>query len=137
MQHADLLERIATTLREVVGPAVGDDYAKTQAYMAAVILGKLAGEVRAQRSDAAADAADLDALLADLRAAAAQAPLPRALNAALEALARERSEAHLARLVEELHAAHEALGAARSGALLGRVRETLRARLDRALAWSA
>ncbi len=137
MEHADLLERIAGTLRHDVGPAVADEYARTQAYMAAVVLGKLAAEMRAYAADAAADRADLDALFTDLAALAAGEPLPRALTGALESAARERSDAHLSRLVEQLYAARETLGAARFDALLGRVRQTLRARLTRALAYSA
>lgn len=137
MAHADLIERIAGTLRHEVGPAVTDEYARTQAYMAAVVLGKLAAEMRASADDAAADAADLDALFTDLAALAGRDALPRALAGALASAARERSDAHLSRLVEQLYAAREALGAARFDALLGRVRETLRARLERALAYSA
>ncbi len=137
MEHADLLERIAGTLRHDVGPAVADEYARTQAYMAAVVLGKLAAEMRAKAADAAADGADLDALFADLAVLAEGGPLPRALTGALEAAARERSDAHLSRLVEQLYTAREALGAQRFDALLGRVRQTLRARLARALAYSA
>lgn len=137
MEHADLLERIAATLRHEVGPAVTDEYARTQAYMAAVVLGKLAAEMRAKAADAAADGADLDALFADLAVLAEGGPLPRALTGALESAARERSDAHLSRLVEQLYAAREALGAQRFDALLGRVRQTLRARLARALAYSA
>jgi len=37
----ELLDRIATTLREQIGPTVGEPFAKTQAFMAAVILAKL------------------------------------------------------------------------------------------------
>ncbi|MEQ8662684.1 MAG: hypothetical protein RLW62_17875 [Gammaproteobacteria bacterium] len=137
MEHADLIDRIAATLRHLVGPAVTEDYPRTQAYMAAVVLARLAAEMRARPGGAAADAADLDTLLADLATFAARDALPRALAGAVEALARERSEAHLARLVEQIHAEREALGTARCEALLARVRTTLRARLDRALAWSA
>jgi hypothetical protein len=137
VEHADLIERIAGTLRREIGPAVTDEYARTQAYMAAVVLGKLAAEMRARADDAAADAADLDALFHDLAALAGRETLPRALTGALESAARERSDAHLSRLVEQLYAAREALGTARFDALLGRIRQTLRARLERALAYSA
>ncbi|MGE0484092.1 MAG: hypothetical protein AB7Q81_08120 [Gammaproteobacteria bacterium] len=138
MDPADLLERIATTLRQEVGPAVGADYPRTQAYMAAVVLGKLAGELRASAAHVAAEALDGDALYNDLHAAAAAGPaLPRALVGALEAATRERSDAHLGRLIEQLYAHREALGGARFEALLGRIRATLKARLERELAYSA
>ena len=42
----ELLDAIAGTLRQQVGPAVAEPFAKTQAFMAAVILEKLAGDLR-------------------------------------------------------------------------------------------
>ena len=45
MNQADLLTRIAATMRADVGPAVDDEYAKTQAFMAAVVLQKVAREL--------------------------------------------------------------------------------------------
>ena len=41
MNPDQLLERIATTLKRDIGPAVLGDYPKTQAFMAAVVLQKL------------------------------------------------------------------------------------------------
>jgi hypothetical protein len=138
VEPADLLERIATTLREEVGPAVGADYPRTQAYMAAVVLTKLAGELRARPAHTAADSAESDALFDDLQTAAAAVPaLPRAVVGALEAARRERSDAHLGRLVEQLYAHREVLGEARFEALLGRIRAMLKARLARELEYSA
>ena len=45
----ELLERIARTLKKEIGPAVEDAYPKTQAFMAAVVLQKLAGQLRLGR----------------------------------------------------------------------------------------
>ena len=38
MNHGELLQRIANTLKGDVGPAIADEYPKTQAFMAAVVL---------------------------------------------------------------------------------------------------
>ncbi|MCB1748514.1 MAG: hypothetical protein H6977_08365 [Gammaproteobacteria bacterium] len=137
MDPVDLLERIAATLRHDVGPAVGADYPRTQAYMASVVLGKLAGELRAQPAHSRAATAEADALYADLQAAARAGELPRAVVGAVEAAARERSDAHLGRLIEQLYAHRDALGVVRFAALLGRIRQALKARLARELEYSA
>ena len=136
MDAAALLDRIATSLRTRIGPTVGDDYAKTQTYMAGVILQKLAGELRAA-DQAATTAAELDTLLDDLRAEDAAAPLPAAVVHARDALAAHRDDAALAALVTALYGAATALGPARFDHLLGRVRTCLRARLQRVLEYAA
>jgi hypothetical protein len=41
MNHGELLQRIASTLKRDVGPAIEAEYPKTQAFMAAVVLQKL------------------------------------------------------------------------------------------------
>jgi hypothetical protein len=41
MSHGELLQRIARTLKQDVGPAIEAEYPKTQAFMAAVVLEKL------------------------------------------------------------------------------------------------
>ena len=58
----ELLERLARTLKKEIGPAVGDAYPKTQAFMAAVVLQKLAGQLRLADEHAAASQRDLQAL---------------------------------------------------------------------------
>jgi hypothetical protein len=63
----ELLERVARTLREQVGPAVEEPFAKTQAFMAAVILDKLAGQLRHRDADEQAADAGRHALVATLR----------------------------------------------------------------------
>jgi hypothetical protein len=61
-----LLERLAGALKERIGPEVGEPYAKTQAFMASVILQKVASHIRLADAHAAADREDQVALLADL-----------------------------------------------------------------------
>lgn len=137
MDKADLLERIAATLRQEIGPAVDEPYARTQAFMASVVLGKLAAELRVGASQGDAAERELDALFLDLHAQADGVSLPDGAVAALAAADRERSDAALAHLIEALYAARTALGEDRFAQFLGRIRQTLRARLARELEYAA
>jgi hypothetical protein len=132
-----LLERIATTLRRDIGPAVKAEYPRTQAFMAAVVLQKLGRQLAGAEAHRAADAADMDALIADLEAARASAAVPPAIAAAVAALARDRNNAALCTLIGTLYESRTELGATRFDALLGRVRRTLRASIDRRMEFAA
>ena len=127
MNDADLLLRIAQTLKEEIGPAIDAEYPKTQAFMAAVVLQKLARQLALAPAHAIAAAADIDALVVDLRAADAPAPI----RDAIEDIAQRRDAAALCRLVETLYASREALGGRRFDELLARVRRTLGADIER------
>ena len=152
----ELLDRVARTLREQVGPAVEEPFAKTQAFMAAVILGKLAGQLRHHDADERAADADRHALVTTLREVLAR-PFPPTLGSgvrktnvsansweirshvadAVEGLAVEGGDAAWNRLVVASYDAREELGDEVADELLAAVRVALRARLDRALAYSA
>jgi hypothetical protein len=133
----DLLERIGTSLRKEIGPAVTEAYPKTQAFLAAVVLQKLSGQLRNQDRDRAANRKDLEALFVDLDRALESTSTPAALANAL-AEARSRGDrAALSGIVEALYGTRDELGETSFQKHLGRVRETLRARLDRELAYSA
>lgn len=129
MSPGRLLERIAAVLRRDIAPAVGAEYPRTQAFMAAVVLQKLARQLALSEVHTAADAADMEALIADL----GQSPgaLPAPVVAAIAALRGQRDDTRLCALIEALYAHRTALGNARFDALLGRVRRTLRASIDR------
>jgi hypothetical protein len=127
----ELLERIAASLRREIGPAVAEPFAKTQAFMASVVLEKLARQLRLAEVHAKADAADRAALLTDLDAELGAA-VPSSVRSALDA-ARSGGEDALHRLVEALYAERDLLGAERFDRVLARVRRTLRAALDRKL----
>ena len=131
---ADLLQRIARILREDIGPAVEGEYPKTQAFMAAVVLEKLGRQLALEREHAAAETADLSALLADVRGLLANGDAPAALRAAIGSLEERRDAAALCRVIESLYAARAALGEERFAALLGRIRQTLRRSIDRRMA---
>ena len=134
MTEGDLLQRIAQILREDVGPAVDADYPKTQAFMAAVVLQKLSRQLALADEHAAADAADLTTLLADLRRLLSDGNAPAPVPAAIDSLAETRENAALCRLIEALYAARPVLGGTRFDALLGRIRQTLRKSIDRRMA---
>ena len=134
MSGAGMLERIAVILRQEIGPAVGGEYPRTQAFMAAVVLEKLARQLALADEHAAAERADLTALFADLQGLLAHEAAPAPVRAAVDDLAHTRDSAALCRLIEALYAGRAALGEARFAALLGRVRRTLRRSIDRRMA---
>lgn len=133
-----VLERIALALKTEIGPAVAEAYPKTQAFMASVVLQKLAGEIRLAEEHAARNRADTEALaqtlLEDVEGGGA---VPASVANAVGALRRERNPPALTRLIEALYAARGELGEDRFDALLAKTRVVLRARIDRALEYSA
>ena len=130
MTEGDLLQRIAQILKQDIGPAVADEYARTQAFMAAVVLERLGRQLAAAGAHGAAEAVDLAELLADLRGLLAEgAPAP--VRDAVDRLSETREDVALCRLIEALYAARGTLGEARFAAALGRIRRTLRRSIDR------
>jgi hypothetical protein len=151
MEPEQVLERLAGTLRREIGPAVGESYPRTQAFMASVILEKLSRQLRLAAEHAEADRRDCRELLDELRAMAGPTP-PDQLAAALDDAASaagnngrsgpgtandSATNIALSRIVDVLYAGREQLGRDLFEALLARVRRTLRARLDRQLAYAA
>jgi hypothetical protein len=125
---------MAATMREQIAPAVGDPFARTQAYMAAVVLAKLAGQLAAAGSDSRADDRERDTLVTAL-ATRLSSP-PAELGAALDALRDDGSDPAWNRLVLAIYAGRDALGD-RFDEVLATVRAALRSRLDRALAYAS
>ncbi len=130
MTAPDLLRRIAIALRERIGPAVDEPFARTQAFMAAVVLEKLAGQLAVATADAAAADAERLALVEALHGRCA------ALAPALDALRADGSDRSWSELVVAVHGARDELGAD-VDSVLGEVQRALRSRLDRALAYSS
>jgi hypothetical protein len=126
-----LLERIARILRQDIGPAVTDEYARTQAFMAAVVLEKLGRQLALSAEHEGAESADLARLVADLRGLLTEGEAPAPVRTALDALAERRDNAALCRLIEALYAARPTLGEARFAGALDRIRRTLRRSVDR------
>ena len=130
-----ILQALAVTLRTSIGPNLADPFAKTQAFMAAVVLEKLAGQLVASAADAAAGAKEHSELVQDLRTALQTTP-NLAVGNALDRLAELDCDRNWNVLIEEIHAQREALGTAHES-LLSQVRVVMRARLNRALAYSS
>ncbi|WP_416899455.1 MAG: hypothetical protein ACMVY4_07015 [Minwuia sp.] len=128
MDRSDLLERMASGFRTDVGPAIEDPYPKTLAFLSAVVLQKVAAELRLARTHDAAALTDRAALETDLASMTDGAPA--AVAQAVAALPGSGDEG-LCRLIEALYAEREALGKERFDSLLGRVRTTMRAAIDR------
>jgi hypothetical protein len=124
MQARQLLSEIASSLRNVIAPAVAEPYAKSQAYMAAVILGFVARQVEERGDVAAAKQAALHELFQDLMS------LPDAKRIARPA---EETEAALCKLIERLYAQREVLGEEAFQAANSRIRLALRQILDQEL----
>ena len=137
MNADQLLERIANTLRRDIGPAVESEFPKTQAFMAGVVLQKLGRQLGLAAVHGAADEADLQALLVDLRSAVESSPLPADVAAAIANLGGDHDAAAMCALISTLYAARSELGEARFEALLGRVRKNLRASIDRRMVYAA
>ena len=137
MNADQLLERIATTLKRDIGPAVTDEFPKTQAFMAGVVLQKLGRQLGLAAVHSVADEADTQALLDDLRRDLEQAPAPAAVAAAVATLAGQHNAAAMCGLISALYESRSALGEARFAALLGRVRKNLRTSIDRRMVYAA
>jgi hypothetical protein len=126
-----LLQRIARILRQDIGPAVADEYARTQAFMAAVVLEKLGRQLALAGAHEGAESADLALLVADLRGLLTEREAPASVRTAVDALTERRDNAALCRLIEALYATRPTLGEARFVAALDRIRRTLRRSVDR------
>ena len=131
MTSDELVRRIAQTLKDEIAPEVAGEYPKTQAFMAAVVLERLGRQLGRERADAAAGAAEMGELVAELPSLLAGGAVPLAVARATEVLTAARDDAALCGLIEALYAARAELGPERLGAALGRIRRTLRARIDR------
>ena len=137
MAPDELLSRLSGTLRSEIGPAVEALVPRTQAFMAAVVLEKLARQQQLAQEHAAADRADLDRLFADLGAHLEGGDVPPSVAGALAAARADDGYAGLCPLIEALYASRADLGDARFDDTLGRVRLALRGRLDRQLVYSS
>ncbi len=125
-----LLNRLADTLRERIGPEVGEPYAKTQAYMAAVVLTRVSNQLRLAAGHAVADREDHILLVADI-----DRLLPPTSSVRLHTAVRTIRDDHanISILLEALYASRDELGDETFDALLKRIRKSLRSRLDRQL----
>jgi len=134
----DLLGRVAGELRRTVGPGVTEPFARTQAFMAAVILEKLGRQLRSADSHADADRTELRALLDELGSRLGDAP-PSRTRTALAAAddGGGTVDTGLGGVIVALYADRVELGSQLFDDLLSRVRRVLRARLERELQYAS
>jgi hypothetical protein len=130
---AELLQRIAKTLRNDVGPAVDAEYPKTQAFMAAVVLEKLSRELALAETHRVADDVDLRRLADELTQACGERGLPKRIAERFERFASTLDPQALCDVIESLYDARTDLGDARFNSLVGVIRRVLRTQLDRRL----
>lgn len=133
MNESQLLQRIALTLRQEIAPAIAAEYPRTQAFIAAVVLQKLGGQLALTEQHAEAAARDMDDLVAYMNAAFTIGPVQQAIRNLNQA----RNRAALCALIETLYASRADIGDGQFEQLLGRVRQTLRADIDRILEYAA
>ena len=130
MPTDEMLNRLATILRQRIGPEIGEPYAKTQAFMAAVVLQKLARQVNLLEQHTAANSKDSGLLISDLVQLLA-IDSPKQLRVTLDAV--QNKDASISIFIEALYASRNELGQDRFEIILNRVRRSLRSRLDRQL----
>ena len=124
MRPDELLDRIAVTLRTEIGPAVTGEYPRTQAFMAAVVIERIARGLRA--ADESLAQQELSELTTDLdgHGALSVAAIRDAVQAA-------DGNIGLVALVQATYDSSDELGVERFDAALRRVRTTLRSQIDR------
>jgi len=124
LEPAELLERIAATIRGEIAPAVDEEFPKTQAFMTSVILHRIAKQLALGPGHAEAEVADLAALAAELEPLLRQAP--EGVREAAAALGPGGAVAELGPLIEALYEWGE-----EGIAALSAVRRVLRRDIDR------
>jgi hypothetical protein len=114
LPEGELLARLSETLRTQIAPAVGDEYTRTQAFMASVILERLSKQVSLIPEHRPAEAADMHALIQSLEPVVEGAPA--AVQAAFERVRSTSAVAELGPLITALYdwgpdvaAVHDAL----------------------------
>lgn len=135
MTNNDMLDRLVATLKRDIAPAIDDEYLKTQAFMASVVVAKLTRELALESAHRAAASADLDALVDELRAGLDGDDEP-ALRAAFTRLAERREPGALCAFIEALYAARAVIGESTFERLRRCVRACLRADIDRRMEYA-
>ena len=133
----EVLERIAKTLKKDIGPAVGDAYPKTQAFMASVVLQKIAGQIRLADAHAAADTRVLQQLFSELGRVNGVDNMPLSLQTAVKTLGKNLDTAGVSAVIRALYATRSELGEKRFSEMMACVRARLRSRVNREMSYSA
>ncbi len=130
LEPVELLRRLSASLRADIGPAVGDEYARTQAFMASVILERVSRQLELGPTHAGAEAAEMAALAEALGPVLADAP--PTVAATMTVVRDDQRVASLGPLLEQLYA----WGAGQPPVIeaLGLIRPVLRNDIDRKMA---
>lgn len=131
MSDNSMLDRLAATLKRDIAPAIDDEYAKTQAYMASVVVGKLGRQLALAAAHRQAAETDMQGLLVDLKRAIGNSPHAAVLAPYIESLDDQHNAAALCAFIESLYAIRNEIGTELSEKLLKRIREVLRLDIDR------
>ena len=99
MNEGELLKRLASTIKQQVAPQVAEEFARTQAYMSAVVLEKLGKQLALAPAHQQAQALEFERLLAALKTVK-PAHCPAAVNDALTTVEQQRNKAALCALID-------------------------------------
>lgn len=132
---AELLARMSASVKQSIAPSTSGP-AKSQAFMVAVVLEKVAKQIALEPQHQAAAWADHAALCAELDKEHAKG-MPASVEMAARAVSATGDAEALCSLVSALYAERAVLGDDRFHNILGAVRHLLRADVDRRMEYSA
>ncbi len=135
MADNTMLDRLVTTLKREIAPAIEDEYLKTQAFMASVVVGKLTRQLALESAHNAAAQIDMDHLLTELQPQIATLEEP-ALQSAFNALTEQRDPPALCAFIESVYAARARIGEPQFERLRARTRTLMRADIDRRMVYA-
>ena len=98
---SEILQRLSHAMRHEIGPEVGDEYARTQAFMVSVILDRVSREVALAPSHGQDELEEVRSLATELADVLGDAPSPVA--SALADVSESPSMATLGPLIESLY----------------------------------
>ncbi|MEU1957245.1 hypothetical protein [Nocardia rhamnosiphila] len=133
--HVDLVLRVSSKLKEEIAPTLTDDQLRTQAFMAAVILKRLAHQENSSEVDRVQDQRDREALSMELQSTGELNEEP-AIRVAFARFRTSLDDDSLSALIEALHKADDATLRDPVMGPLSPIRRVLRARLNRELEYS-
>jgi hypothetical protein len=131
MTNGELLQRLSRTLKRNIGPAIEEEYPKTQGCMAAVVTEKLGRQIALASAHEVSKQVEFSALLSDLTDLLDLDSDPKALGDAVVDLGDSPDKPALCRFIEAVYAARQVLGDTRFRKLMARIRVTLSADIDR------
>ena len=132
----ELLNRIATSLKREIGPAINEAYPKTQAFLAAVVLEKLAEQLKCEQEHKQKEYTEIATLSRDLKEVEKE-DWPLELRHAITRVSKELNLISINFLITTLYEKRSAFEEEVFNTLLNRVRKFLRSRIDRAMEYSA